>query len=119
MTTGYEVFKASDVPPDVKSNGRVSWYLVNPSRCGVNAFALNLHVTQPRGMGPAHVHEDASETFLFIEGRAKMTIGDEEFVCGPDTVAHVRSGVSHGFDNVGESELKFITIFDPPLPMHR
>ena len=111
------MFKAMDVQPTLRSGGRASRPVITRPSAGVTGFAMGLNVTQSGGgsMGP-HTHKEQSETMYIIEGNVKFTVGDEEYVCGPNDVIHAPAGVPHGFENLGEAECKFVWIFCPPLP---
>lgn len=58
-----------------------------------------------------HAH-DEHETFLFLSGRGRITIGDEtEVVTGGDMV-YIPLEVEHEVENLSETEpLTFLTIF--------
>lgn len=63
-----------------------------------------------------HTHQEQSETMYMVEGKVKFMVGEEEYVCGPHDVVHAPAGVPHGFENLGETECKFVWVFCPPLP---
>ncbi len=111
------MFHAMDVQPNLRSGGRASRPVITRASAGVTGFAMGLNVTQPGGgsQGP-HVHQTQSETMYIIEGKVKFTVGSEEYVCGPHDVIHAPAGVPHGFENIGETECKFVWVFCPPLP---
>jgi mannose-6-phosphate isomerase-like protein (cupin superfamily) len=66
------------------------------------------------GRGPA-LHRHAYDEILIVqEGRARVTVGDEELELGPGDIAVVPAGVSHRFVNVGDGPLKQVDIHLSP-----
>lgn len=109
--------RAMDVAPRVISEGRLSRILVSNSSVGVTSFTMGLHTAQPGvPTRPPHVHDRESETMYVMQGKARFFIGDEEFICGPDCMVHAPAGVPHGYEHLGDEELRFIWIYAPPLP---
>jgi len=51
-----------------------------------------------------------SETWIVLEGTARITVGDTELIARAGDTATAPSGVWHGFTNVGEGRLRLIGI---------
>lgn len=78
-----------------------------------NDMAFIECVDQP-GTGPAlHTHV-SEETFYVLEGSVCFSYWSEEeqkvisFTGGPGSVAHIDSGVPHGYKNVGDSPSRLV-----------
>jgi quercetin dioxygenase-like cupin family protein len=68
----------------------------------------------PSGSGPpAHTHSREDETFCVVEGTAEFRLGDEKSICGPGSVVYGPRGVTHGYLNVGETDLKITIVYTP------
>jgi mannose-6-phosphate isomerase-like protein (cupin superfamily) len=60
-----------------------------------------------------HRHLDHVDCFYVVEGEAEFVVGDEIVRAGPGTYVAVPVGVSHGFRNVGDGELRMLNIHAP------
>lgn len=79
-------------------------------------------MTVPPGQeaGPAEVHADQDQVFLFVEGEAEVKVwarpGHEprhERV-GPGAIVVVPAGMRHWVKSVGREPLFFFTVYGPP-----
>jgi quercetin dioxygenase-like cupin family protein len=76
----------------------------------ISAYVVNA----PPGKGPPlHTHPYV-ETIFMIEGRAKMTIGDETQEVKAGDIAVVPANTPHRFVNSGDSLLRQIDIHASP-----
>jgi quercetin dioxygenase-like cupin family protein len=64
------------------------------------------------GVDP-HSHDDHIDSFYVLAGEAEFLVGGEVFRAGPGTFVAAPIGVTHGFRNVGESELRMVNIHAP------
>ena len=62
---------------------------------------------------PAHTHSREDETFYVVEGTAEFRLGDEKTTCGAGSVVYGPRGVTHGYRNVGETDLKIAIVYTP------
>ena len=60
-----------------------------------------------------HRHLDHVDCFYVLEGEAEFVMGDDVVRAGPGTYVAAPVGVSHGFRNVGEGELRMLNIHAP------
>jgi mannose-6-phosphate isomerase-like protein (cupin superfamily) len=60
------------------------------------------------------VHEGHDQVLIFVEGKARATIGELESEVGAGDLAFVPSGAYHNFENTGDSPLKLYTFYAPP-----
>ncbi len=62
------------------------------------------------GEGPGLHWHPYTETWVVLEGTARITMGDRELVAGPGDTATVPAGVWHRFVNAGTDRLKVLCI---------
>jgi mannose-6-phosphate isomerase-like protein (cupin superfamily) len=60
-----------------------------------------------------HSHDDHVDSFYVLEGEAEFRVGDEVFHAGPGSFVAAPAGVTHGFWNVGGTELRIVNIHAP------
>ncbi len=60
-----------------------------------------------------HTHDDHVDSFYVLAGEAEFLVGDEVFQAGPGSFVAAPIGVTHGFRNVGGSELRMLNIHAP------
>jgi quercetin dioxygenase-like cupin family protein len=67
-------------------------------------------MTDSRGAGtPVHIHHDADETFLVLEGELAFLVGDERITAGPGDFVFAPMGVPHAFCVTSETARAFVT----------
>ncbi len=78
-------------------------------------------VAPGREAGPAEVHDDSDQIFLFLEGEALVRVWEEgeaadptERRLGTGDVAVVPAGLRHWVKSVGDEPLFFFTVYGPP-----
>jgi mannose-6-phosphate isomerase-like protein (cupin superfamily) len=71
---------------------------------------VGLDTYAPGGITPEHVHPDREKVFVVLEGRARMTVGSESRTLDPGGVAFVPVNASHGFENVGDADLRIMQV---------
>jgi len=62
------------------------------------------------GEGPDLHWHPYTETWVVLEGTARITIGDHQLLANAGDTATVPTGVWHGFKNAGEGRLKVLCI---------
>ena len=73
-----------------------------------------LAVTVPPGGGPpAHIHRREDELFYVIEGSFEFTFGERKFIGGPGTCVFLPRNAVHRFQNVGDSDGRFLVTIAP------
>ncbi|PIP60943.1 cupin [Candidatus Uhrbacteria bacterium CG22_combo_CG10-13_8_21_14_all_47_17] len=60
------------------------------------------------------VHHDVDQTLLFVAGTGKTVLNGEEGLIEMGTMAVVPRGTRHNFINMGEGDLKIVTVYAPP-----
>ncbi len=61
----------------------------------------------------AHSHEDFVDSFYVLSGSVEFQVGEEAVIAGPGSFVAAPPGVTHGFRNVGGSELRMLNIHAP------
>jgi quercetin dioxygenase-like cupin family protein len=78
------------------------------------AFSVLQTQGEPPGFGPPlHVHRDAAEAFLVLEGTYRMHLEDRQALCGPGSFVYVPSNIVHTFVVVSEEPGKKLNLFSP------
>jgi mannose-6-phosphate isomerase-like protein (cupin superfamily) len=86
--------------------GRTRRFVGREHGAGISYF----YVDNDPGEGPGLHWHPYTETWVVLEGRARITIGDRQLVAGPGDTATVPAGVWHGFTNVGDGRLQVLCI---------
>jgi quercetin dioxygenase-like cupin family protein len=60
-----------------------------------------------------HSHEDHVDSFYVLAGEVEFQVGEEVFRAGPGSFVAAPAGVTHGFQNVGGTELRMVNIHAP------
>jgi mannose-6-phosphate isomerase-like protein (cupin superfamily) len=99
-------------PPDHQGTANVR--LIDKSFCG--SFEMNLGIVQPGGEAEPHFHDTEHPVFYVLEGACDVTLGDNDAVrCEAGTVVRIPPRLMHRVVAVGETALKGIVIYSPPL----
>lgn len=100
-----EAEKASTFFPDMKV-----WH----STLAVGALQeLNWAKFEPDGNYPMHYHP-YEQTSLVVQGRMRLTVGDEVREVGPGDMWFAPANVPHGGEILGDEALIFIDVYAPP-----
>jgi mannose-6-phosphate isomerase-like protein (cupin superfamily) len=77
----------------------------------VPALSMGLYVLPAGGVDPQQPHQE-DEIYYVIDGRAVITVGDEDRPVEPGSIVFVGAGVEHRFHSIKE-ELKLLVFFAP------
>ena len=61
----------------------------------------------------AHAHDDYVDSFYVLAGEAEFRVGDDVFRAGPGSFVAAPPGVTHGFRNASDTELRLLNIHAP------
>jgi mannose-6-phosphate isomerase-like protein (cupin superfamily) len=91
------------------------WFIANKARVHVECEAFDLvEVEGRRGdMPPLHVHHNADETFLVLEGQISIHLPDRCVVLGPGESCFAPRGVRHVY-RVESETARWFGIGNPP-----
>ena len=62
---------------------------------------------------PLHVHPGFDETYLVLEGRLQIIIGEESHELAPGAAAYVSGSLPHTFGNPSRERTRFLSICSP------
>lgn len=80
------------------------------------AFEMILGTLAPGAEAHRHAHETETQICYVIEGEMEVTFGSEPPVtCPAGTVVGIPPKLDHHFLNSGDSPLKLIVLYSPPL----
>jgi quercetin dioxygenase-like cupin family protein len=60
-----------------------------------------------------HAHHDHVDSFYVLAGEAEFQVSGDVFRAGPGSFVAALPGVTHGFRNVADSELRLLNIHAP------
>lgn len=96
-------------------SGTVNRRLVEKDFCG--AFELIHGTLEPGGRAERHRHETESQVCYVLDGEMEVTFADDAPVtCGPGAVVEIPPQVDHLIVNCGDTPLKLLVLYSPPLP---
>jgi mannose-6-phosphate isomerase-like protein (cupin superfamily) len=78
------------------------------------AHVSYFYVENQPGQGPGMHWHPYSETWVVLEGTARITVGDETFIAEAGDTATGPAFVPHRFTNIGEGMLRIIGIHASP-----
>ena len=73
--------------------------------------------THSHGADDADGYAGARETYLVVEGKAEVTLGDRVYSLGPGDAFTAGPHVVRGIANVGPGELRVVVLNDPGPPL--
>jgi quercetin dioxygenase-like cupin family protein len=68
---------------------------------------------EPGGVYPQHSHPHGQISVL-LQGRMRLTVGDEVAEIGPGDMWYAPANVSHGGELLGDDPVVFIDVYSPP-----
>lgn len=86
--------------------GRTRRFVGREHGAGISYF----YVDNEPGEGPGLHWHPYTETWVVLEGTARITIGDRQIVASAGDTATVPAGVWHGFTNIGDGRLQVLCI---------
>jgi mannose-6-phosphate isomerase-like protein (cupin superfamily) len=86
--------------------------------CASDAFFLDLYCLEPGQAQKPHAHDASAKVYLVMEGRAQVTLGDEELVLEPGEAVMAAAGELHGLRNGTAQRLVVLTLLAPPPHAH-
>jgi quercetin dioxygenase-like cupin family protein len=103
------VFWRPDEGERLASNNRVATIKIGREELALIEFELHDGFEGP----DPHAHDDHVDSFYVLEGEVEFRVGDEVFRAGPGSFVAAPAGVTHGFWNVGGTELRMVNIHAP------
>ena len=81
---------------------------------GENGAMEAEHFCQGYVVIPMHDHS-TEETYTILQGEGRIVIGDEAETVGPGDAVYIRSGLTHGLFNTGETDLHLMFVYAPKM----
>ncbi|NIQ02730.1 MAG: cupin domain-containing protein [Nitrospinaceae bacterium] len=78
-------------------------------------FFCDIYCLEPGQFQKVHTHAGSDKVYYVIEGRGKVTVGDEERELQPDEIVLAPAGQDHGVVNHTEDRLVLL-VFMAPKP---
>jgi len=88
-------------------------FLVEPGDSNGSAAVFECYVPANSRMPAPHSHDAFEETIYGLEGVSTWTLDGETIEIGPGEAVCVPRGAIHGFENRGNSNVKFLAIATP------
>ena len=79
-------------------------------------LCLLMHTYQRGMQTEVHSNPPHSEILYVLEGRARFVVDGETYEADPGCAIYMPSESKHQVINIGEGELRFLTIISPALP---
>jgi len=73
---------------------------------------LSVTILHPGKETGGHEHEDKEEIYIFQEGTGKIQVGEHNFEVNAGDIITIPSKHFHKVWNTGETDLKFLAIFE-------
>jgi mannose-6-phosphate isomerase-like protein (cupin superfamily) len=68
----------------------------------------------PGGEIGEEVHDHVDQLLLFVEGEGQAILEGSRSPVGPNDLVFVKAGTRHNFVNVGQGQLRLVTVYAPP-----
>lgn len=85
-----------------------SKYLIEPEVCGAKDLLFGTAELDPGDRHLLHHHPIRSEFYYVIDGRAKVTVGNEVIDARPGMAIYIESGTTHGIVNDTDRPFVFV-----------
>jgi quercetin dioxygenase-like cupin family protein len=77
-------------------------------------FFLDVYCLGPGQAQTPHAHASSDKVYLVLEGRCRVTVGDEVQEVGPEGAVLCPAGVRHGIENSGAEGARVLVMMTPP-----
>lgn len=107
----------SALPKVERGHGIVNFLVTNAT---LGAKCMHSGITRlPVGASvPRHSH-NAEEQVTVLEGRLRVSLGDQIFDCGPYDSTFITAGVPHDFANIGDKPVLVMVIYGSANPKRK
>jgi mannose-6-phosphate isomerase-like protein (cupin superfamily) len=70
-------------------------------------------IADPRNGVPMHIHQNADEHLVVLEGSLHVANGDKRFDAPAGTTVTIKKGVPHAWCNLMDKPLRMLVVFSP------
>jgi mannose-6-phosphate isomerase-like protein (cupin superfamily) len=74
----------------------------------------DLYCLRPGQAQKVHSHAGSDKVYLVLEGRATITVGDEERDLSPNQCVLAEAGTPHGVRNSSDEDVVLLVVTTPP-----
>ena len=101
-----DAWEYTDIATDQAAGGRLYHEFLRVPDLSAGIYVLEAGATDPQS---PHTED---ELYVVMEGRGRITVGDDETAVGPGSVVFVGAGVPHRFVGIAE-RLVILVVFGP------
>jgi quercetin dioxygenase-like cupin family protein len=76
-------------------------------------YTLFQWITAPGSVAGPHIHADAEESFLILDGELEFTLGQEQITARSGTWVRVPAGTRHAYRNTSAQPVRMLVLFTP------
>lgn len=92
----------------------MSWFTVHAESSTTGAAFAVIELRAPAGdTSPWHRHAREHETFVVVEGRLQVRVGDATHDLGPGETVTGPPGAPHGYRVIGDTPARFLVVVVP------
>ena len=98
---------------------RLSKILISEHTVGAKQISMGINISHPGSGIPCHKHGNSEEALYCVEGHGRLTMATGEvYDILPGTAFWNPIGCDHTLENIGDTPLKVVWAYAPPLPDH-
>lgn len=98
---------------DIKELAKGNSYFRKVLHTGLHAQIVAMSLLVGEDIGE-ETHSNVDQILYFVDGECEAIIDSEVFKAKKHDMVFVPAGALHNFKNIGNSELKLITVYSPP-----
>src|SRR4051812_27212091 len=77
-------------------------------------FFLDVYCLAPGQAQKAHSHPGSDKVYVVLEGRCRVTVGEETTEVGPGSAVLAAAGAPHGIENTAPEPARLLVFMSPP-----
>lgn len=107
-----KVLRARSAPRYKRDDGITSYLLASPRTSGARHLTVTRVDIEPGGSQRIH-HHAAEQVYFILEGRGRMTVGEETREVSAGDCVFIPGDSPHGLENRSESPLRYVSAAAP------
>jgi quercetin dioxygenase-like cupin family protein len=88
--------------------------MVKSSVFATERLFYDVYCLLPGQAQKVHAHAASDKVYLVLDGRARVTLGDETQELGPEEAVLCPAGVVHGVENPSDAPVSLLVVTTPP-----
>lgn len=105
--------------PRNERGGQVSHLLLAGGDFGSRHLSVTWVECAPGSQQEMHAHRSSEQTYVIIDGRGEMIVGEEHEEIGRGTLVLIPPGQPHAIRNIADRPLVYVSATSPPFPVER